>query len=285
MSYVLYFLLDREKSIVPKDFLDFALKDPFFSFSLTESNDVKLTYKDNNIIFETNIYLRTKSIIPNLHLLNPKYKNINISLELSPLLPRFKVNLFLEKFNSIAKNFDLYMYSEFLNDVEAFKKDDVLYTYDMYKKAYVVKYPEETKDLHFVDRMYLDDYLTYEKEYERVRKLYLENEIEVPKIIYYLDEGVNQIKTAIAWDGEAKVLIPPFVDYIVYGKDNDKKIYMAKEFNAYLGKFMTNITGFMPGTKVIVAKKIAKCKKVISKAKFTMILKKFKVVNQTSLID
>lgn len=285
MSYKLYFLLDRAKTIVPGDLLDYMLEDSLFSYQVTNDNDVVVTYKDNNIVFEATIYLKTKSVLPNLHLLDPKYKNINISLELEPLIPRFKLNLFLDKLENICKKFDLCIYTEFFQDVQAFKKDDILYTYDMYKDAYKVKYPEEVKDLYKVDKIKLSDYLLYVNEFSRVKKLFLETGIIVPEILFNVDEGSKQVKTTIEWDGSSNILIPPFIDYILYNNNGNKEHILASEFSAVLKKYMANVPGFIPGTKAITEKKLKKIQKVISKTRFSPVPRKAKYILQTSLID
>ena len=87
MNFKLYLLLDRTKSIMPKDFIDMALTNPEFSFELIDDKDVVLNYNDKNMIFEAKIYIKEKSIIPNIHMLNAQYKNINMHIELPLIIP------------------------------------------------------------------------------------------------------------------------------------------------------------------------------------------------------
>ena len=121
MNFKLYFLLDRTKSIMPKDFIDMALTYPEFSFEVIDDKDVVLNYNDNNIIFEAKIYMKEKSIIPNIHMLNPQYKNINMHIELPLTYPDYKFSLFVDKITLLAKKFDLYVYAECFEDVIPFK--------------------------------------------------------------------------------------------------------------------------------------------------------------------
>ena len=81
------------------------------------------------------------------------------------------------------------------------------------------------------------------------------------------------------------ILVPPFVDFISYKFNNESKLVLAKEFNDCLKRYMDNIQSFLPGTKLISEKKMVKCQKAMSKYRFTMLLRKFKVVSQTTLID
>jgi len=285
MNFKLYFLLDRTKSIMPKEFIDMALTNSDFSFTVIDDNDVLLKYNDRNIIFEASIYLKAKSIIPNIHLLNAQYKNINMHLEIPLIYPEYKINLFLDKINLLVKNFNLVCYNEMFDDVIQFKKDDIIYAYQQTKHTYMEKEKEEFMSFYHVDKMRLNDYLTYENEYDHACKYYSNKGITVPKILYYIDEITGSVNAAVEWNGLTNLLIPPFVDYIYYRCDNDSKVILTKEFNTQLKKYMDNIQSFMPGTKVISEKKIVKCQKALKKAKFTLILKKFKVVSQTQLID
>ena len=285
MNFKLYFLLDRTKSIMPKDFIDMALTNPEFSFEVIDSNDVCLNYNDRNIIFDAKIYLKAKSIIPNIHLLDPKYKNINMHVEFPFTYPSFKVALFIDKITLLAKQFNLAIYSEYFDNVVPFKKDTILSAYQELKKAYIEKNSEEFVKFYKVDKMKLTDYLTYENEYEHAVKHYSSSGITVPKLLYYVDELTSKVNIVVEWDGTTNLLIPPFIDYVVYKNNGDNKVIVAKEFNDCLKRYMDNIQSFLPGTKLISEKKIIKCQKAMNKYKFTMILKKFKIVSQTTLID
>ena len=147
------------------------------------------------------------------------------------------------------------------------------------------KNSEEFTKYYRVDKMKLTDYLTYESEFDHASKHYANSGISVPRLLYYVDEITSKVNTVVEWNGTTNLLVPPFIDYVLYKTDNDSKIVLAKEFNEALRKYMDNIQSFMPGTKIITEKKIVKCQKAMNKYKFTMIIKKFKIVNQTALID
>lgn len=285
MNFKLYLLLDRTKSIMPKDFIDMALTNPEFSFEVIDDKDVVLNYNDKNIIFEAKIYIKEKSIIPNIHMLNAQYKNINMHIELPLTYPNYKFSLFIDKLTLLAKQFDLYIYTECFSDVSPFRKDDIIYAYNTTKHAYMEKAPEEYVKFFKVDSLKLSDFLMYENEYNHAVKHYQNSGITVPKLLYYVDELNGNVNTAIEWNGANNLLIPPFVDYIYYRCENESMIILAKEFSTQLKRYIDNIQSFLPGTKVISEKKLIKCQKAIKKARFTMILKKFKVVSQTVLID
>ena len=285
MNFKLYFLLDRTKSIMPKDFIDMALTIPGFSFEVIDDNDVCLKYSDRNIIFEASIYLKAKSIIPNIHLLNPQFKNINMHMELPFTYPNYKLGLFIDKITLLLKQFNIAIYSECFDDVEPFKKDSIIAAYSSLKKAYREKNSEEFTQFYRVEQIRLNDFLMYENEYEHAYKHYMPSGITVPKLLYYVDEQTSKVNSVIEWDGVKNILVPPFVDFVLYKCNNDSKLVLAKEFNDCLKKYMDNIQSFLPGTKLISEKKIVKCQKAINKYKFTMLLRKFKVVGQTSLID
>ncbi len=285
MNFKMYFLLDRTKSIMPKDFIDMALTYPEFSFEVIDEKDVLLKYNDNNIIFEAGIYIKEKSIIPNIHLLNAQYKNINMHIELPLTYPDYKFSLFVDKITLLAKKFDLYVYAECFDDVIPFKKDDIIYAYSTIKHLYMEKFPDEFVKFYKMDKIRLTDYLMYENEFNHAVKHYANSGITVPKLFYYIDELTVEVSSTIEWDGTTNILVPPFIDYVHYKSDSENMLILAKEFNLTLKKFMDNIQSFLPGTKVISEKKLVKCQKALKKARFTMIPKKFKVVSQTTLID
>ena len=285
MNFKLYLLLDRTKSIMPKDFIDMALTNPEFSFELIDDKDVVLNYNDKNMIFEAKIYIKEKSIIPNIHMLNAQYKNINMHIELPLTYPNYKFSLFIDKITLMAKKFDLFIYTECFSDVSAFKKDDIIYAYNTTKHAYMEKYPDVFLNYYKVDSLKLSDFLMYENEYNHAVKHYQNSGITVPKLLYYVDELTGNVSTAIEWNGVTNLLIPPFIDYIYYKTNDDSMIVLAKEFTTQLKKHIDNIQSFLPGTKVISEKKLIKCQKTLKKARFTLIRKNFKVVSQTVLID
>ncbi len=285
MNFKMYFLLDRTKSIMPKDFIDMALTIPEFSFEVIDNNDVCLKYNDRNIIFNAIIYIKAKSIIPNIHLLNPQYKNINMHIELPFTYPNYKVGLFIDKITLLLKQFNIVIYSEFFDNVVPFKKDSIVAAYSELKKVYMEKNSEEFVKFYKVDKMKLTDYLTYENEYEHAVKHYNISGITVPKLLYYVDEQTTKVNSVVEWDGLTNLLIPPFIDYVLYKTENESKLVLAKEFNECLKKYMDNIQSFLPGTKLISEKKLVKCQKAMNKYRFTMLIKKFKVVGQTTLID
>ena len=285
MNFKMYFLLDRTKSIMPKDFIDMALTYPEFSFEVIDEKDVLLKYNDVNIIFEAGIYIKEKSIIPNIHLLNAQYKNINMHVELPLTYPDYKFSLFVDKITLLAKKFDLYVYAECFEDVIPFKKDDIIYAYSTTKHLYMEKFPDEFVKFYKLDKIRLTDYLMYENEYNHAVKHYVNSGISVPKLFYYIDELTGEVSSTIEWNGTTNILVPPFIDYVHYKTDTENMLILAKEFNLTLKKFMDNIQSFLPGTKVISEKKLVKCQKAMKKARFTMIPKKFKVVSQITLID
>ena len=147
------------------------------------------------------------------------------------------------------------------------------------------KNSEEFVKFYKVDKMKLTDYLTYENEYEHAVKHYNLSGITVPKLLYYVDEQTTKVNSVVEWDGLTNLLIPPFIDYVLYKTENESKLVLAKEFNECLKKYMDNIQSFLPGTKLISEKKLVKCQKAMNKYRFTMLIKKFKVVGQTTLID
>ena len=206
-------------------------------------------------------------------------------LELPFTYPNYKLGLFIDKITLLLKQFNISIYSECFDDVMPFKKDAIVAAYSELKRAYMEKNSEEFTKFYKVDQMRLSDFLMYENEYDHAFKHYMSSGITVPKLLYYVDEQTLKVNSVIEWDGVKNILVPPFVDFIMYKFNNESKLVLAKEFNDCLKKFMDPIQSFLPGTKLISEKKMVKCQKAMNKYRFTMLLRKFKVVSQTTLID
>lgn len=284
MNFKLYFFKNRSSAIDFEKVIEMLLSNPECSME-TEENQVKIAYNDKNLINTACFYFKKKSIVPNIYKIDAKYANINFHLEIPPLLPSYKVNSLLSKVTVLARTFGLFMYSELFENVLAFKQETVLIAYNVYKEAYKTKFPEEIKALTLVDKKKLDLFLTFEAEYEKLTKYYKEENIVIPKIQYMLDEMNNSLFTAIEWNEETKTIFPSFIDYVIYKTPTDSKIILAKEVINLLDRYISDLPGFMQGTKVINPKSEKKCKKLMKKGKFSFVVRKFKSTNQTQLID
>lgn len=284
MNFKIYFFKDRANAIDFEKVIELLLNYKECSME-TDDNQVKIKYNDEQLSNTACFFFKKKSIVPNIHKLNAKYANINFHLEIPPLLPDFKVNSFLSKVTVLARTFSLFMYSELFENVLAYKPETILIAYGVYKEAYKVKFPEEMQGLKEVEKEKLKLYLTYEAEYEKLIKYYSGENIAIPRVQYMVDEIKNTLFTAIEWKEEERTIFPPFVDYVVYINNAGQKMFCAKEVISAVDKCICDLPGFMQGTKVTNKKTIKKCKKLMKKYRFSLIVKKYKLVKQTDLID
>ena len=88
-----------------------------------KDNTIYFSFEDDNIKLYADFALTPKSIVSDIHRLDPKYLDINFHLEISPLLPTYKAEIIFEIIAELCEEFKIFIYNELFDNVLPFRKE------------------------------------------------------------------------------------------------------------------------------------------------------------------
>ena len=101
-----------------------------------KGTDRIFTYHHPILKFSADFVLSSKSAIPHLERLNPRYYDVNFRVEFNILLPTYSVEIILDIAEEIAHMFKFCVYNESYEDVTPFRKSMLAKTFELWKGAY-----------------------------------------------------------------------------------------------------------------------------------------------------
>lgn len=283
-QFYLHFFKEKARSI------DTYQMEKFFSaiegFELVaDDKEVRFNYMHPNLGYQASFVFTRKSKVPNIQRVSPKYLDLNFHLEVPILTPYFFIRFLNGIVKKICEEFNIFILSEMFKDVLGFNAESILKAFTLVKRAYIEKYPDEANRYYFIREEKLNSILRYIDEQKGLSKYYEETNTQVPPYKFIKDE-TQKPYLGVEWKENDLVVFPPHINYILYRQENDiVKIIDFEEFLSKTDKFLTDVPGFLQGTKVINKKYIKKISKIAKKHKFSPVTKNFTRYHLHQLLD
>lgn len=245
----------------------------------------RIYYKNETLNFEGLFVIGTKSVVPNLQNLNPKFLDLNIRLEFDILLSSYKANLLIDIMEGMCKRFGFCVYNEMFEDVSVFKHNTCLKAFELVKIAYKEKYEEEVMNFNKIEQTALNSVYAFLEQKQKIIEFYQEEEILPLEYVFFKEQGNRKAYIAAYWNGFDPFIMPPCVSLLVVGDGENKKIISFKEFSKRVGKLLKPADGSLYNLYIVNYKDIKKVRKITSKDKFEHIVVPLATVSLDSILD
>ncbi len=242
------------------------------------------TYHHPILDFDAHFILSSKSAIPHLERLNPKYFDVNFRVEFDIKLPTYCVELILDMADEIAKMFKFSVYNESYEDVITFKKNILAKTFDVWKNAYKSKNEEEIASYSRLDSTLLSQIYNYILRKPKLEVLLDRNKIQLSDYFFMRTDKSRSAFVCMAWDGENSFIIPPGIDILYYSDSKVKKYIAMQELSTKANKYFKIIDGYS-NIKIVDDKVVGKLKKIILKSKFAPLTVELKEIKLKDILD
>ncbi|VEU82382.1 hypothetical protein [Acholeplasma hippikon] len=283
-QFYLHFFKEKSRTIDMEQVIEHFESEEGFEVEM-DDKAVRFLYSHPRLGYVCAFYITRKSQVPNIQRVSPKYLEVNFHLELPILSPNYFVKHVIQLVKKVCDKFDLFVLSEMFNDVLEFNADRIFRVYQMVKKAYLEKYPEEQDKYYFFREEKLNSVLRYMDEMVSLQAYYDDLDTIVPKYHFIKDEEDNPY-LAVEWKENSLTVFPPYVDYLLYRQADDMvKVIDYNEFLKKTEKLLLDVPGFLQGTKVVSKKANKKLNKIARKGKFTPVAKSFSRYHLHQVLD
>jgi hypothetical protein len=245
---------------------------------------VRFNYKHPRLGYKARFILTPKSVVPDIYRLNPRYRDLNFHLEMPILTPYYISKHIFELVKKITETFQFHTYNELFEDVLPFKMEVVNKVFTMFKEAYIKKNPLLMKDYHLMSKEKLCHILRYLDDQLDLHNYYKEMMIYVPKYHFFRNDQ-HELSIGIEWKENTLTVFPPHIDYVIYRVQNEIKAVKFLELYPLIEKYISDVPGFIKGTKVMERKYASKVFKVMKKSKFTKVTDSFNNEQMKTLMD
>ena len=147
------------------------------------TNQFKILYNNPILASKAEFILTNKSVVRDLHRLNPRFLDVNMRVEIPVMTTSFAANFIFEIVKKLCEEFDFYVYNEHFKDVIELRMPTVIRSFEMTKEAFKEKYNYLLDDIYFCPKDKLNDILKYVNEQYSLQRYYRDQEVYVLTII------------------------------------------------------------------------------------------------------
>ena len=281
MKFRFYLFKESNRVYDRSELITYLEAQPFMS--LVSDGGVKIArYHNTQINMDAQFVLNTKSIVPDIQRLNPKYLDLNIYVEFDVLNNTYKVNKIVDLIENICKRFDFCVYNEYFEDVQPFKRALLIKAFELVKNGYKRKYEEEFLNYSRLDKERLDgvyEFLELKDNFEG---------LEEYNILHYcflrLKESRN-VYVTFDLDLSQPFIMPPHAQLVRICTENGVSIISYEDLKKKIYKYLKLVDAKLYDVFMVEAKHFKKVKKIILKSKFDTVKVNLKEVEFNSVLD
>lgn len=226
------------------------------------SDYVEIAYSDIEFSFKYRYLITKQSRVTKIYELSPMYTNINFMLEMPIMIPSFLAKEILTITQKLCKIFDLDIYHDSFEDVQAFNLVDVLVLFEEIRSTHIADHGLQGKITYYNER--LNIICKYQRSVESLREHY-ENTVDVNYCVPIVapEAGIQGI--SYTWKFQRPSVFPPFADYIFVETESEKLLVKREDFYRIISKYFTEIKTYLPDLYVIKGKQTRKVKRELKK--------------------
>lgn len=283
MLFKFYFLKEGTRIFDRTELLTFFQANPNISMD-KNGDDRDFTYHHPILDFEAHFILSSKSAIPHLERLNPKYFDVNFRVEFDILLPTYSVELILDISEELAKMFKFAIYNESYEDVVSFRKNMLAKTFDIWKNAYKNKNEDEIAKYSRIDPTGLLQIYNYILRKPKLEVLLDKNKVQISEYFFMRTEKSRTAFVCMSWDGYVPFILPPGIDILYFDDPKGGKYIAMAELLTKADKLFKSIDGY-GALRMVDIKSTAKLRKIIIKTKFAPLTVELKEIRLQEILD
>lgn len=283
MLFRFFYLKEGTRVFDRTDLLTFFQANPNISIE-RRGEDRDFVYHHPVLNFDAHFVLSSKSAIPHLERLNPRYFDVNFRVEFDITLPSYYVELILDIAEELAKMFKFVVYNESYEDVISFRKNTLIKTFDIWKNAYKNKNEEEISKYSRIDPASLSEIYNYILRKPKLEVLLDKTKIEISNYFFMRTDKSRTAFVCMTWDGYSSAIIPPGIDIFYFNDGKNQKYIAMTELSVKADKLLKTIDGY-GNLKMIDIKSVPKLRKLLIKAKFAPLTVELKEIRLKDILD
>lgn len=284
MPVVLHFF--RESSLDKLDLekiMDFFSNNPNYRF-FEEEDAFSIKYADEEFKFSYRFILTKKSRINQIYRLSPKYINLNFSLEMPVLIPRFLAQEVLGVAQRLCNMFQLSVYHETYDDISPFNITHLLVLFERIRSASIKQFGYQGKYTYDFDKLSI--VCKYQRSVANLQDYY-KDQVEVNLVNPIVDINTNEASMSCIWKVGEAVLFPPYVDYIyILEEGSIPYIIRSEDFFRNFSKYIDKVEAHLPDLYIMKRKAAIKAGKNLKKiGKYMMNIDQFRKIRLCDIVD
>lgn len=282
MDFRFYFLKEDTRIYDKSDLMTYLQSNP--SITLEKRLDDRIyTYHHPILNFEARFILTSKSCVPHLERLSPKFFDVNFLVEFDVLLPTYSVEIILDIVEEIVKKFKFHIYNQSYTDVAPFRRPLMLKCFDAWKRAYKDNHEDEIALYNRLDPQTLSQVYGYLLRKAKLEILLDKNKYVISNYFFLHTERSRTAFVAISWDGYSPFVLPPAVDILYINDGKTQKYLPMSEIMQKADKLFSPYDG--RGTQIMEFKNTKKFRKILLKDKFAPLTVELKVLSMDKILD
>lgn len=285
MLFRYYFFKEGTRLYDVADLISYFNANPYIDMVKKNESEKVAHYFNPTLDFACDFIIATKSSVPNIERLNPRYVEVNLKVEFNVLLPTYDVDVILNMCEDICKMFNFYVYNEVFEDVSPFGRSLMLKAFDIVKLAYKNKYPQDVANFYRLDKETLGKVYDYLQQSSIISDLLKVENVIVPKITFYAVDGKRKIYTAIEIDATEPFVFPLFVDMVRIVNSEHDMFISSEELYAQTHKLFHPIESSISNLYYTMPREIKKINKILNKANFSPLILELKKVDFSKVLD
>ncbi len=282
-QFNVHFFKEKSRHIDIEVLIDFFEKVEGVTVEMDDQS-VRFLYTHPHLPYQALFKITPKSEVPDIYRLNPRFLDVNFHMEMPILTPNYIAKHIFDVIKKICDKFGFHIYNEMFEDVLAFKMELLDKVFHMLKDAYIEKNPVLLNDYFVLPTEKLTAVFRYLDDIVELQNYYKELDTYVPKY-HFLSTESHHLTIGIEWNEQTLTVFPPCIDYVFYRLNGEIKVIVADEVLEALDKFVTDVPGFIRGTKVLTKKFLRKAHKIMRKSKFSKIDHTFEKQTVRKLLD
>ena len=283
MDFRFYFLKEGTRVYEKSELITYFQANPNVTME-KRLDDRIFTYHHPILNFEARFIMTSKSCIPHLERLNPKYYDVNFLVEFSILLPTYAVEMVLGIVEEITKLFRFYVYNQAYEDVFPFRRTMMIKAFEAWKRAYKDSHEDEIAKYNRLDPQTLSQVYNYLQRKAKLELLLDKDKVVISNYFFLHAERSRTAFVAISWDGYSPFILPPAVDILYLDDGKFTKYIPMSEVLARAEKLFKPIDGYGV-IQIMDAKNVKKFHKILTKDKFAPLTVELKSLSLEKILD
>ena len=283
MDFRFYFLKEGTRIYEKSDLITYFQSNPNIVME-KRLDDRIFIYHHPILNFEAKFIMMSKSCIPHLERLNPKYFDVNFLVEFNILLPTYSVELILDMVEEIVKLFKFHVYNQAFEDVSPFRRAMMIKAFDAWKRAYKDQHEEEIATYNRLDPQTISQVYGYLLRKAKLEILLDKNKVTISNYFFLHAERSWTAFVVISYDGCTPFILPPAVDILFLDDGKNRKYIPMSEILQKTEKLFRPIDGYGV-IQMLDIKNTKKLHKVLTKDKFAPLTAELKILSMDKILD
>ncbi len=264
MKFRYYFFKEGSRVYDKAELLTYLEAQPFMT--LFQDGAIKVARYHNTVIgMDADFIINTKSIVPSIQRLDPKYLDLNIYVEFDVLNNSYKVSKIVDIVDVICKRFGFSVYNEYFEDVSPFKRSLLMNAFELVKSGYKKKYEEEFMNYSRLDKnslYYIYSFLELKGQIENIENY------NILEYSFLKEPESRKVYIAIDLDLTKPFIIPPCAQLVRLNNGERDIIISYQDLKKKIGKYLSMVDARLFDGLMVDERAFRKVKKIILKSKF-----------------